>query len=45
LFLNVRKKWWLGLIVIVLGLWSLLFVGTQGSCARSVYLHVLPGQN
>ena len=30
-FLNVRKKWWLGPIVLVLLLLSLLIVLTQGS--------------
>ncbi len=31
LFLRVRKKWWLAPILLVLGLVSLLILGTQGS--------------
>jgi hypothetical protein len=30
-FMRVRKKWWLGPIVIVLALFSALIVFTQGS--------------
>ena len=30
-FLRVRKKWWLGPIVLVLALFGLLIVVTQGS--------------
>ncbi len=31
LFLRIRKKWWLAPILMMLGLLSLLILGTQGS--------------
>ena len=40
-FMRVRKKWWLGPIVLVLVLFGALIVLTQGSAVAPVHLHDL----
>ncbi len=37
-FMRVRKAWWLGPIIVILGLFGLLIVTTQGS-AVSAFLY------
>ena len=39
-FMRVRKKWWLGPILIILGLLSLLIVLTEGS-ALAPFIYAL----
>ena len=39
-FMRVRKKWWLGPILIILGLLSLLIVFTEGS-ALAPFIYAL----
>ena len=40
-FMQVRKKWWLGPIVMMLALLGLLVVFTQGSAVAPVHLHAV----